>query len=824
MYLEQCSRKINLYLHLLYFINKLKIILKLVSICVLFAFNLNAQTNDSKNMSLFDHVTVDSIGPHSALWGYTAPNGHEYAIFGGQRGTYIYDISEKPIKMCQYIWGPRSTWREMKVYKNYAYVGTESRDSGTGLQIIDLSNLPAKASLVRTDTSFFFSSHTLFIQGHLLYVMGTRAETQVNGGALILDLEPDPTHPVKVGDVKPYYYHDAYERGDTLYGCAIYGQGIDIYNVKDKLNPKLLTTITYPYSGPHNAEPTQDGKFLMSADEIGFTPKTLKIWSIGDLTNVSKVAEFTPNIDDIVHNVHSYGNYALVSWYTAGVRLIDMVDPYHPREVAYYDTYPGQSKNEYNGVWESFWFRKSNKIVSSDRQTGLWVMNLRLKSGGSFSGIVLNKIDDKPIANAEFEVMINGKKSNIKSDAQGKYYIGGVDDDSISFITTKLGYNKFVYNDLIKGNQVKNIPLNPEELYEVIIKAVDENNNPISDFQYSIEPIFGSTPSVGNEAKIKLQRFETYWVNVGKWGYNQGYKGINVVQNNQVLTVNLTHTYRDNFTLDLGWKTSDSIDNALTGQWTRLKPYLPFSQAQWAYPPNEASGNPGGYIYLTGNPPYNTPPAEVDVNKGSVVLTTPTMNLIEYEDPKLDLELWFVHYKKDTVRDSLRIQVSNDDGVKWVTMYKLATNDSAIGRGGWQHIELKLRDYIGVNNRMKVRIKTSDVLGTATMIVGIDNFYLQKNRTTELPIEIKSDKVNLSAFYSKEKNSIQVFVNSKNLNQDYRIEIYNVLGDRLAILHSGKLVNVVNNFEINNQLQSGSYFVTITTKEAIQSVPITVVK
>ena len=74
MYLEQCSRKINLYLHLLYFINKLKIILKLVSICVLFAFNLNAQTNDSKNMSLFDHVTVDSIGPHSALWGYTAPN------------------------------------------------------------------------------------------------------------------------------------------------------------------------------------------------------------------------------------------------------------------------------------------------------------------------------------------------------------------------------------------------------------------------------------------------------------------------------------------------------------------------------------------------------------------------------------------------------------------------------------------------------------------------------------------------------------------------------------------------------------------------------
>lgn len=787
------------------------------------------QAQDAKNMTLLENVMVDSIKPHSALWGYTAPNGREYAIFGGQRGTFIYDVTEKPIKLCQYIWGPKSAWREMKVYKNYAYIGTESRDSGTGLQIIDLSELPQKATLVRTDTSFFLSSHTLFVQGHLLYVMGTRAETNVNGGALILDLEPDPTHPKKVGEVKPYYYHDAFERGDTLYGCAIYGQGIDIYNVKDKANPVKMTTITYPYSGPHNAEPSQDGKFLFSADEIGFTPKTLKIWDIQDMNNIKKVAEYTPNIDDIVHNVHVYGRYALVAWYTGGVRLLDMIDPIHPREVAYFDTYSGQSKSEYNGVWESFWFQKTNKIIASDRQTGLWVFNLNLKKGASVSGVVKNSKDSTPIADAEFQLTVNSKNIKLKSDAFGKYYIGGVEDDSVNFQASRIGYHKSNPESLVlTGDVSKDIMLEPIDMYDVVIKAIDENDKPIQDFQYSIEPLFGSTAAINGEGKVKLQRYETYWVNVGKWGYKEAYKGINVVENNQVLTVKLEPAYRDNFTLDLGWETSDPQDNATTGAFTRLKPFLPFSQAQWAYPPTEASGNEGGYIYQTGTPPRNTPPAEVDVNKGFVTLTSPMMNLIEYEDPKLDMELWFVHYKKDTVRDSLRIQVSNNGGNTWQTIKSLATNDTNVGRGGWMHLELKLKDYMAINNRMKVRIRTSDILGNATMIVGVDNFFMQTSRTSSVKnineSQSNSPKLILNAVYSHIENKIKVVINSEKDIQNSTTEIYDMLGNRLAILHSGKLDAGTKIIELKNELPNGNYFVTTTTQNKIKSVSVNVVR
>src|SRR5205085_9213062 len=100
------------------------------------------------NMTLFDHfepLESESHGLNSALWGYTAPDGREYALLGTYDGVHIIDITEKPIREAAYIRGPGSYWRELKVYKQYAYIVTESGDTGAGLQIVDLSALPASA-------------------------------------------------------------------------------------------------------------------------------------------------------------------------------------------------------------------------------------------------------------------------------------------------------------------------------------------------------------------------------------------------------------------------------------------------------------------------------------------------------------------------------------------------------------------------------------------------------------------------------------------------------------------------------------------------------
>ncbi|MCX7878856.1 MAG: T9SS type A sorting domain-containing protein, partial [Ignavibacteria bacterium] len=74
----------------------------------------------------------------------------------------------------------------------------------------------------------------------------------------------------------------------------------------------------------------------------------------------------------IIHNVELYGNYLFAAHYTAGLRIIDVTEPYLPVEKAYYDTYPPDNGFTFNGCWGVYIF-PSEKIVASDRSTGLYV-------------------------------------------------------------------------------------------------------------------------------------------------------------------------------------------------------------------------------------------------------------------------------------------------------------------------------------------------------------------------------------------------------------------------------------------------------------------
>ena len=50
----------------------------------------------------------------------------------------------------------------------------------------------------------------------------------------------------------------------------------------------------------------------------------LKVWNIEDKTNVTYVTNWQPTgiTTSIVHNIETYGNYAVIAHYSAGVRII----------------------------------------------------------------------------------------------------------------------------------------------------------------------------------------------------------------------------------------------------------------------------------------------------------------------------------------------------------------------------------------------------------------------------------------------------------------------------------------------------------------------
>ena len=338
--------------------------------------------NGLKLVGRFDvkHGTTSGVS-YSGSWGYVGPDGREYAILGTATGTAIIEISDTDnIHEIAHITGPTSIWREMRTYKNRLYIVSEG---GNGTTIVDLSGLPSGVRVVKnfvytSGAKNTIRSHTIEIFDGYMYLNGcANWGLSAQRGAVIFSLA-DPDNPAFVGEYSPNYFHDSYVRNDTIYGASIYsGGGIYIADIHDKSAPIPIGKISYAGSGTHNLWTTTNGTYLISTDEIGGTPKTLKFWDMQNLPTIppspASTYQITPS--DIEHNVFVRGNYAYTAWYTAGVAIVDVHEPLTPFTAGFYDTsndtlYP---PGNYDGVWAMYPYFWSGKVTAGDMQNGLYV-------------------------------------------------------------------------------------------------------------------------------------------------------------------------------------------------------------------------------------------------------------------------------------------------------------------------------------------------------------------------------------------------------------------------------------------------------------------
>lgn len=330
----------------------------------------------NKNMYLLSNQNTH-VAPYSAVWGYVAPDGREYAILGCFDGTSFVDITDaNNIHQVGFVpstnpGNGNNLWREMKTYSHYAYIVSEV--AGSGIQIVDLQYLPDSVHYIKKFLPAGYSStHTISQSGPYLYVNGA----SIGQGVTVYDLTTDPETPVKRGAYNNDYIHDCRIVNDTIYSANVYIGKVSVINAVNKNSLNLVTSFTnLPGAGPHNTALTPDRKYLLVTDEIGTAPYRLKIWNIEDINNITFVTAWQPTgiTSSIVHNVETYGNYALIAHYSAGIRLVDISNPASPSEVAWYDTYPSDNNQSYEGCWGVYMF-PSGKIAASDRSTGLYVV------------------------------------------------------------------------------------------------------------------------------------------------------------------------------------------------------------------------------------------------------------------------------------------------------------------------------------------------------------------------------------------------------------------------------------------------------------------
>lgn len=783
-------------------------------VAVLLVSGATAQTQGprSYNTSLFGTLNpAPSSGfrSYSALTGYAAPNGREYALLGGYTGTHIIDVTESPVREVAFIPGPHDGWREMKTYGHYAYVVSEG---GAGLQIIDLSNLPASATLVRSDTTKFESAHTITQHGSRLYVNGTDFAAGANGGTMIFDLSSNPANPTLIGMWTLRYVHDCTVRNDTMYAAAINNGMLDIvYLGPTQTNPQLVTSIEYPGAGTHNSDLTPGGSYVMTTDEVGSTPKTLKVWDVRDMDNITKVKDWTPAPGEIIHNVHSKGAIAFISWYTAGTRIIDMSDPLNPAEIGFYDTHEGAS-NEYEGNWEVYPYLPSGKILASDMETGLHVFTFNGARRGMVHGIISDAVTGQPVPGAVLELTESGQR--IVSDAAGRYsYMGAAGVQQ--FRIARLDYMERTGSITVEeaGAQV-DLVITPLPAADLKLTLVDvATGQDIPDFTYRVIERPLVTGHVQNGAQIlKLPKDSTYNIYIGAWGYTPRLVKILAHQGGefQVLT---ERAYIDNVEMDLGWSLAAPGDDAgADGRWQRGVPSeTRFLNTVTQPGTDNTLDELADQAFITGLASIEGTPGAYDVDDGVTTLTSPAMDLSDYHNPIITCSIWYSRdARTDVINDTLDVLISGDGGASWQTMARITESPQR-----WKDYRFRVKDFITPSQTTLFRVIASDSYEQSLVEAGLDNFMVSDSGKPVSSAPLAPDAAGTLKFGQIRPNP---FTGSATLDlelgreqRNARLELFDALGRSVALVHEGAISAGAHVYPINGaSLPAGRYVWRLT--------------
>ncbi len=287
-----------------------------------------------------------------------------------------------------------SLWRDMEVYNDHAFIGSEQ--ASHGLVVFDLRRLRGLSGPpvnFTADARYcgYGNSHTTSINTTtgFLYANGANSGPCGGGGKPIILNINNPRIPVFAGcaPANGGYTHDSqcftYQGPDVAHqgkSLCVNSNGSQSGNnrlvIDDVTNPAAvvrLSSSTYNAAGyTHQGWMTADHRYFLLDDELdeenfGGNTRTY-VWDFLDLDAATGgpvlIGIYTGPTAAIDHQQFVHGNFTYQSNYRAGLRILETKDVALGQltEVGYLDVYPPDNVTNYGGTWAHYPFFHSGNV------------------------------------------------------------------------------------------------------------------------------------------------------------------------------------------------------------------------------------------------------------------------------------------------------------------------------------------------------------------------------------------------------------------------------------------------------------------------------
>ena len=201
--------------------------------------------------------------------------------------------------------------------------------------------------------------------------------------------------------------------------------------------------------------------------------------------------------------------------------------------------------------------------------------------------------------------------------------------------------------------EILNLPIPKKLMCVVVLPDFSINTYDARNMLPKRVPLKSAVEQAGNLAGFTIALYqENYELIVGKWGYYTQCLEQVINPSTDVININLTNGYYDDFTFDFGWTVSGSAE---TGEWERGIPN-PTTNTVMGF---DSDFDCGSQAYVTGNRD-NVDPDYDDVDNGITVLTSPPMDLTQYANPLFIFEYaFFCNHGPNNIDDTLSFMISN---------------------------------------------------------------------------------------------------------------------------------------------------------------------